>query len=80
VFIIEIVRLHGVPKKIVSDKDAKFISKFWNHLITGLGTKLALDTTYGALILLCDLLKETNHESLFYEHLDIVDLLLIYHI
>lgn len=28
VFIKEIVRLHGVPKKIISNRDAKFISKF----------------------------------------------------
>ncbi len=28
IFIREIVRLHGVPKKIISNKDAKFTSKF----------------------------------------------------
>ena len=36
-FIREIVRLHGVPKKIVSDKDEKFNSKFWKELFTSLG-------------------------------------------
>ena len=46
VFIREIVRLHGVPKKIVSDRDAKFTSKFWKELFAGLGTKLALSKTY----------------------------------
>jgi transposase InsO family protein len=46
VFIREIVRLHGVPKKIVSDRDAKFTSKFWKELFAGLGTELAFSTTY----------------------------------
>jgi len=44
VFIREIVRLHGVPKKIVSDKDQKFTSKFWKELFVGLGTELAFST------------------------------------
>jgi len=46
VFIREIVRLHGVPKKIVSNRDAKFSSKFSKELFVGLGTKLTFITTY----------------------------------
>lgn len=46
VFIRDVVRLHGVPKKIVSDRDAKFNSKFWKELFTGLGIELAFSTTY----------------------------------
>ena len=42
----EIVRLHGVSKKIVLDRDVKFTSKFWKELFAGLGTKLAFSTTY----------------------------------
>ena len=40
------VRLHGVPKKIVSDRDAKFTSKFLKELFAGLGTELAFNTAY----------------------------------
>ena len=32
VFINEIVRLHGVPKKIISDRDPKFTSRFWTSM------------------------------------------------
>ncbi len=46
VFIKDVVRLHIVLRKIVLDRDVKFTSKFWKELFAGLGTELALSTTY----------------------------------
>lgn len=39
-FVDEIVRLHGVPVSIVSNKDARFSSHFWKSLQEALGSKL----------------------------------------
>lgn len=44
-FFRDIVRLHGMPRTIVSDKDAKFLSYFWKALWAKLGTKLLFSTT-----------------------------------
>ena len=41
-YIKEVVRLHGVPKSIVSDLDSKFVSNFWKSLHSALGTGLDL--------------------------------------
>ncbi|KAA0062125.1 pol protein [Cucumis melo var. makuwa] len=42
----EIVRLHGVPVSIVSDRDARFTSKFWKGLQTTMGTRLDFSTAF----------------------------------
>nr|CAE05320.2 OSJNBa0056L23.18 [Oryza sativa Japonica Group] len=38
--------LHGVPKKIVSDRGSQFTSKFWQKLQSELGTRLNFSTAY----------------------------------
>ena len=45
-FFKEIVRIHGLPKSIVSDRDAKFQGHFWRTLHKKLGTYLQFSSTY----------------------------------
>jgi hypothetical protein len=40
IYLDQIVRLHGVPKTIISDHGAQFITQFWEQLQHALGTKL----------------------------------------
>jgi len=42
----KIVCLHGVPKKIVSNRGTQFTSHFWKAVHSFLGTKLNFSTTY----------------------------------
>jgi transposase InsO family protein len=41
-----IVCLHGVPKKIVSDRGTQFTSKFWERLHETLDTQLCFSSAY----------------------------------
>jgi len=41
-----IVKLHGVPSSIVSDRDPRFTSRFWKSLLEALGSKLRLSLAY----------------------------------
>ena len=46
IFLIEIFRLHGVMKMVISDRDVKFTSNFWKSLFAGLETKINFSTSY----------------------------------
>ena len=45
-YIREIVRLHGVPVSIVSDRDPRFTSRFWQSLQSALDTQLMFSTAF----------------------------------
>ena len=45
-YINEIVRLHGVPLSIISDRGPQFTSHFWKSFQKGLGTQVNLSTTF----------------------------------
>ncbi|OMO50351.1 reverse transcriptase [Corchorus capsularis] len=45
-YVREIVRLHGVPMSIVSDRDSRFVAEFWGSLHKALGTKLNFSTAF----------------------------------
>ncbi|WVZ52440.1 hypothetical protein U9M48_003495 [Paspalum notatum var. saurae] len=46
IYVREIVRLHRVPKTIISDRDSKFNSKFWQSLQSALGIDVVLSTAF----------------------------------
>ncbi|GJP70424.1 hypothetical protein CLOP_g1367, partial [Closterium sp. NIES-67] len=46
IFISTIVRLHGLPSAIISDRDPKFTSKFWQETWEQYGTRLQFSSAY----------------------------------
>lgn len=45
-YVRDIVRLHSMPDTIVSDRDTKFMAKFWKELHCVMGTKLLMSTLF----------------------------------
>jgi len=45
-FFADIVRLHGIPQSIVSDRDPVFTSTFWRELMRLTGTKLHMTSAF----------------------------------
>ena len=45
-YIREIVRLHGLPVSIVSDRDPRFTAHFWKSFQKAMGTKLMMSTVF----------------------------------
>lgn len=46
IFYEQVIRYHGVPLSIVSDRDTRFTSGFWQALWKKLGTKLDMTSSY----------------------------------
>lgn len=46
IFMREVVRLHGVPESILSDRDPRFTANFWRAFWQQLGTTLTMSTAY----------------------------------
>jgi hypothetical protein len=44
-FFSDIVRLHGIPKTIILDRDMKFLSYFWKTSWAKIGARLLFSTT-----------------------------------
>ena len=37
---------HGVPERVISDHDLRFVSSFWRALMGVLGAEVAMSTAY----------------------------------
>ena len=83
-YIHEIVRLHGVPVSIVSDRDPRFTTHFWKSFQKPMGTRLTMSTTFHPQIdgqsersiqVLEDMLQACvlDHKGSWEEHLPLVE-------
>ena len=42
----DIVRLHGIPRNIVSDRDSRLTARFWKIFQKAMGSELSFSTTF----------------------------------
>ncbi|XP_057534398.1 uncharacterized protein LOC130812809 [Amaranthus tricolor] len=59
-YVREILRLHGVTRTIVSDRDPKFLSRFWENLKEAFGSKLCLSTAFHPILHTTTTIKPTS--------------------
>lgn len=45
-FVAHMVKLHAIPRSIVSDRDKTFTSKFWQLIFAKMGTSLMISSAY----------------------------------
>jgi transposase InsO family protein len=45
-FLKDVYRLHGLPRKVISDRDVRFTGKFWQELHRLVQTKLAMSSSF----------------------------------
>ena len=83
-YIREVVRLHGVPISIVSDRDPRFTAYFWKIFKKAIGTRLTMSTTFHpqtdgqserTIQVLEDMLRACvlDHKGSWEEHLPLVE-------
>ena len=83
-YIREIVRLHGVPVSIVSDRDPRFTTHFWKSFQKAMDTRLMMSTAFHpqtdgqserTIQVSEDMLQECvlNHKGSWEEHLPLVE-------
>ena len=83
-YIREIVRLHGVPVSIVSDRDPRFTAHFWKSFQKAMGTRLTMSTAFHpqtdgqsemTIQVLEDMLRACvlDHKGIWEEHLPLVE-------
>ena len=46
IYVREIVRLHGVPKSIISDRGSVWTSQFWKAFMNDLGSELRMSSAF----------------------------------
>ena len=83
-YIQEIVRLHGVPVSIVSDREPRFTAHFWKSFQKAMGTRLTMSTVFHpqtdgqserTIQVLKDMLRACvlDHKGSWDEHLPLVE-------